>query len=219
MREKEESADYRYLADPDIGPINIDAAWLQEIEAQTPELPAEKEARYLKVGVREAEAALIALDRDMAAFFDDALRQLQEAGNKASPQQLANWLGSDVAGELNARGVELNDSALTPGALLALVTLVAGGDISGRTAKDLLPEVMDGADPHALVEERGLKAISDEGALEEVIGRVLAANPELVERVRANPRAINALLGLVMKETRGTAKPDTVRELLGRHFG
>ncbi|HLR46821.1 MAG TPA: Asp-tRNA(Asn)/Glu-tRNA(Gln) amidotransferase GatCAB subunit B, partial [Deinococcales bacterium] len=188
------------------------------IEAATKELPGEKHERYLAAGVREAEADLIAPDRDMAEFFDAALEQLEASDLQATPQQVANWLGSDVAGQLNAAGTQLADSQLTPEALVALVNLVAAGDISGRTGKDLLPEVLDGADPEQLVAERGLKAISDEGALQTLVDGVIGANPELVERVRKNPKAINALLGLVMKESRGTARPDVVRELLSERL-
>lgn len=217
MREKETTADYRYLIDPDIAPIDISDEWLARIRAATGELPATKEARYVAAGVREADAAVIALDRDLASFFDTCLGLL--GGGGATPQQLANWLGSDVGGWLNAAGLQLGESRLTPGALVALVGMVAGGEISGKTAKDLLPEVMEGADPVALVAERGLRQISDDGAVAAIVERTVADNPDLVAKVAANPNAINALLGLVMRETRGQARPDLVRRLLEESLG
>lgn len=214
MREKETSADYRYLVDPDLAPIHISSSWLDEIRAATPELPAAREARYLQAGVRETEAHLLAMDNSVAKFFDEALTRLSARGSQATAQQLANWLGSEVIGQLNSSGQQLHESALSPAALVELVTLVAEGSISGRTGKDLLPEVLDGADPAKLVEERGLKLISDDSALQAMVDEVVAANPELVEKVRENPNAINALLGQVMRQSKGQAKPDVVRRLL-----
>jgi aspartyl-tRNA(Asn)/glutamyl-tRNA(Gln) amidotransferase subunit B len=213
MRTKEEAADYRYLPDPDLPPIRIAAAWLDAVRAATPESPRAKAARYAAAGVRPEDADLIAHEAPLARFFDAAL------GEGAEPQALANWLLGDVAGFLNARGLTLADSGLRPEHLRRLVALVAKGDISGKTAKDLLPEVMAGGDPARLVAERGLAQISDASALETLVDSVLHANPDLVARVQANPNAINALLGAVMKESRGQAKPDAVRRLLAERLG
>jgi len=127
---------------------------------------------------------------------------------------LAAWLSVDVAGLLAAEGRSLDPEAFPVAGLARLVTLVEGGDVSGPTAKGLLPEGLAGADPDALVAERGLAQVSDADALERVVDEVLAANPDLVARVRVNPKAVNALLGEVMRATRGTARPDLVRRLL-----
>ena len=216
MREKETAADYRYLPDPDIAPILIDEAWLADIRAATPELPDAKLARYLQSGIREVEANYIAMDRDLAGFFDRGLEQLSAP---ATPQQLANWLVSDVSGHLNAASDSLRNTQLTPESLVSLVSLVADGSISGKTAKDLLPEIIAGADPKQLVEERGLKVISDSGAVEALVDEVIAGNPALVEKVRENPNAINALLGQVMKVSKGKAPPEQVRALLQERLG
>jgi aspartyl-tRNA(Asn)/glutamyl-tRNA(Gln) amidotransferase subunit B len=213
MREKEGEADYRYLADPDLPVIHISDEWLEEIRQATPELPDSKLQRYLALGLREADAQLIAFDTTLASFFDEALAgAAQPAAGLA--QDLANWLTSDVSGQLNTQGISLADSRLTPGHLLTLVTLVGDGSISGRTAKDLLPSVMAGAEPRQLVAEQGLAQISDDSALRELVGGVISANAALAGKVRQNPNAINALLGLVMRESRGQAKPELVRELL-----
>ena len=210
MRTKEEAADYRYLPDPDLPPMRISQAWLDEIRGQTPELPDAKQSRYLSVGVRDSDAEVIAYNVALAQFFDEAL----EHYHSQDTQALANWLNGDVTGYLNAYGLELGASQLTAQNLVALVKLVEEGTISGKVAKDLLPNVMAGENPKGLVEERGLSQVTDEGALEELVERVMADNPVLVERVRENPKAVNALLGQVMKASKGTAKPDTVRGLL-----
>ena len=208
MREKEESADYRYLPDPDLPPIRIDSEWLERIREATPELPDSKRQRYLAAGLRPFDADLIAYDIELARFFDSAL----DAGGE--PQAVANWLNGDVTGYLRGRSESLADSDLTPRLLVDLVALVESGEISGKTAKDILPEVMTGAEPRRLVEERGLGQIADEGEIERLVERVLGDNEAIVASVRENPKAVNALLGLVMKESRGKAKPDLVRRLL-----
>ncbi len=214
MRTKEGEADYRYFPDPDLPPIRIGAAWLERIRAETPELPDTKEARYVALGVRPDSAALLAYDVDLSSFFD---KSLEAYGN--NPQALANWLVSDVTGHLNTHGLELTRSALTPENLASLVGLIDAGTISGKIAKDLLPDVIGGADPVSLVKERGLEQLTDTSALEGVVEQVMAENPGVVEQARENPKAINALLGRVMKASGGKAKPDLVRELLLEKLG
>ena len=208
MREKEESSDYRYFADPDLPPILIGKEWLERIRKATPELPDSKRERYLAAGLRPFDADLIAFDVSLSRFFDEAL----ERGGEA--QAVANWLNGDVTGYLRSRGEGLAASELTPQLLVELVRLVENGEISGKTAKDLLPEVMAGAEPKRLVEERGLGQIADERQIAQLIEKVLAANAVIAASVGDNPKAVNALLGLVMKESRGKAKPDLVRKLL-----
>jgi aspartyl-tRNA(Asn)/glutamyl-tRNA(Gln) amidotransferase subunit B len=209
MRTKEEAADYRYFPEPDLPPLKISQGWLAEIRANTPELPAAKVARYLAAGLREYDAGLIAYDAPLAAFFDAVLRHYVGA-----PQAVANWLNGDIAGYLNSAGLTIDRSQLTPEALTKLLELIDAGTLSGKLAKELLPEVMTGANPEALVKARGLTQITDDAALKALVEAVLRDNGELVARVRENPKAINALLGEVMKRSRGQAKPDAVRALL-----
>ena len=159
--------------------------------------------------LRAEDARLVAYDPAAARVFDAAVLAAPEHA-----RALAAWLTVDVAGALAAAGRSLDPATFPVAGLARLVTLVEEGKVSGPTAKGLLGEVLDGADPDALVAERGLAQVSDEGALHRVVDEVVTANPELVERVRVNPKAINALLGEVMKATRGTAKPDLVRRLL-----
>ena len=215
MRTKEGSADYRYLPDPDLPPMTIGLDWLAAVQAATPELPEAKLARYVAAGVRAYDAEIVAYDVALSGFFDETL-----ALYDGDSQGVANWLNGDVTGYLNARGLDLGASKLTPRHLAELVGLVDAGTVSGKAAKDLLPDVMAGAAPETLVAERGLSQISDESALENLIDGVLEAQPELVKRVRENPKAVNALLGQVMKASRGQANPEAVRALLGaRLFG
>ena len=208
MRSKEAAADYRYLREPDIPSQTISAAHREAVIAGLPELPRAKRERYLAAGLRAADAELIAYDVDVASFFDEALALYSGAA-----QNVANWL-SEVAGRLASADLELSASELTPKALVALVALVDDATISATAAKELLPDLLRGADPEVLVRERGLGQVSDESTLATLVNSVIAANPDLVERVRVNPNAVNALLGKVMQASKGTAKPDLVRRLL-----
>jgi len=213
LRSKEASADYRYMAEPDLPPVVLDRAWLSSIASSMPELPDAKRARFAALGVRADDAELIAYDVSTSAFFDAAAAAYEGAPDGAA-QRIANWLTGDVAGLLNERGRGLDGVALRPEALASLVRLIDEGAISGKIAKEILPDVVDGEDPEAVVERRGLKQITDEGDLAALVERVMEANPSVVESARENPKAINALLGRVMKESRGTARPDAVRRLL-----
>lgn len=214
LRTKETSADYRYMRDPDVPSVPLPAARREAVAAALPEVPAAKLARYLALGVREEDARQLAYDVQAASFFDATLEVYGGAA-----QAVANWLVSEVPGRLNAAGLGLEQAALEPAALARLLTLVDDGTISVTAAKELLPELLTGADPDALVRERGLAQVSDPGALTTLVDEVLSAHPELVERVRANPKAINALLGEVMRASRGSAKPDLVRRLLEERLG
>ncbi len=214
MRTKEGEADYRYFPDPDLPPVRIDAGWLERLRADTPELPGAKEARYVGLGVRADSAALLAYDTELSSFFD---RTLKTSGGNA--QAVANWLGGDVTGFVNANALTLETSKLTPEHLARLVELVEGGTISGKIAKELLPDVIGGASPEALVRARGLEQVTDTAALERVVEEVMAENAGVVEQAKTNPKAVNALLGRVIKATGGKAKPELVRELLTRRLG
>jgi len=214
MRTKETESDYRYFPEPDLPPFRIGKDWLTALKDRLPELPAERAERYQRAGVRPYDAEILAYDLELAPFFDEALK------TGADPQKLANWLNADVKGYLTQQGVAIADTGLTPANLAKLVRLVESGTITGRVAKEILPEVMEGADPEALVEERGLKAVTDEGAIRALVEKVVAENPKVVEQIRAGKtKAINALLGQVMKATRGTAPPDLVRRLLAEAVG
>ncbi|KEF33325.1 glutamyl-tRNA amidotransferase [Deinococcus sp. RL] len=214
MRTKEGEADYRYFPEPDLPPLDITPEWVARVRARMPELPAQKRERYLAAGVREADAQALSHSVALSRFYDAAL-----VGG-ADPQKLANWLLGDVAGLLAARETTLEASALQPAHLAALVRLIDEGAVSGRVAKDLLPDVLDGHDPQRLVQERGLGVLTDTGAIDAAIDAAMTADPATVAKVRAgNAKALNALFGPVMKATGGQAKPEVVRERLRAKLG
>ncbi len=211
LRGKEESADYRYLPDPDLPPVAGPAARAKGIAAGLGELPRERARRYQErgVGLREADALQIAYDPGAAALFDAVSARFQ-----GPAQVVSNWLTGDVAAALKEPGTALSWRSVDPGALAELLTLVAKGSITGPVAKELLPEVLAGAAPEALVADRGLGSVADEGALGSLVDEVLARESELLARVRANPNAVNALVGQVMKASAGRATPAIVRRLI-----
>lgn len=211
MRTKEGEADYRYFPEPDLPPLDITPEWIARVRARMPELPAQKRERYLAAGVRESDAQTLSHDVFLARFYDEALAAVPAP----DAQRLAHWLLGDVAGLLAAREQTVRDAALRPAHLAALVRLVDSGAVSGRVAKDLLPEVLAGQDPEALVQERGLSVVTDTGAIDAAIDAAMTADPATVEKVRAgNAKALNALFGPVMKATAGRASPEVVRERL-----
>lgn len=216
LRSKEGAEDYRYLPDPDLPPLRLEPDWVERVRAGSPETPALVRSRYLALGLRAAEAELLAFDAEARSAFDALLaaleRQPAAPAPAPTPDALARWCTSDVAGALHAAGASWS-TAPSQG-LAALATLDAAGTISGPTAKALLPEVLAGADPNDLVQARGLAQISDDAALSRLIEEVMAAHPDVVAAARAQPKALNALMGRVMQASRGTAKPDAVRALL-----
>ncbi len=210
-RTKEEAEDYRYFPEPDLPPIVVDEAWVEAVRAALPELPAQKRARYVHaLGLSPYDAELIVRQPRLAAFFEEALAAYPHA------KTLANWLSGDVAGILHAEGKEIDEVALRPETLVSLLRLIDEGRISGRIAKELLPElVRTGGDPAALVAARGLEQISDAADLQRLVDRVIAAHPEPAEEVRrGKERALAFLVGQVMRETRGRANPELVNRLL-----
>ncbi|PYE53530.1 Asp-tRNA(Asn)/Glu-tRNA(Gln) amidotransferase subunit GatB [Deinococcus yavapaiensis] len=214
MRTKEGEADYRYFPEPDLPPLNITREWIETVRAKMPELPANKKARLVALGVKEADAHAISHDVGLSRFLDEALQ------SGADAQKLANWLLGDVAGWLAARELEVFASKLVPAHLAALVKLIDNGAISGKMGKDLLPELMEGADPEALVKERGLSVVTDTSAIEAAVDRAITANSTAVAQFKAgNAKAMNALFGPVMRELGGKAKPELVRDVLTRKLG
>jgi aspartyl-tRNA(Asn)/glutamyl-tRNA(Gln) amidotransferase subunit B len=214
LRSKETTADYRYMRDPDVPSVELPAARLAAVSAALPERPRAKLARYVARGVREDDARQLAYDVGFAALFDATA-----AAYGGAAQDVANWLVGEVSGRLNSLGMALEEASHAPAALARLLTLVDDGTVSVTAAKELLPDLLRGADPDELVSSRGLAQVSDAAQLGALVEEVLRANPELVERVRVNPKAINALLGKVMQASRGAANPDAARRLLEERLG
>jgi aspartyl-tRNA(Asn)/glutamyl-tRNA(Gln) amidotransferase subunit B len=224
MRTKEGEADYRYFPEPDLPPLDITPEWIERVRARMPELPAQKLERYLSAGVRASDASTLSLNVGLSRFYDEALKAGAEAqgvdGQGIDAQKLANWLLTEVTGALASAEQSLTQSSLQPAHLASLVRLIDAGTISGKIAKELLPDVLAGADPAALVQERGLSVVTDTDAIDAAIDVAMANDPATVDKVRGgNAKAMNALFGPVMRAMGGQAKPEVVRERLTHKLG
>ncbi|TVR35865.1 MAG: Asp-tRNA(Asn)/Glu-tRNA(Gln) amidotransferase subunit GatB [Nitriliruptor sp.] len=216
LRVKESVTDYRYFPDPDLVGVVSPPAWVEEIRALMPELPAAIRARLADAGVPMAQAITL-VSGELMPWFDEAVA----AG--ADAQAVANWLTGDVAGQLSTEGLTLEDSGLTGTHLAELIALVDDGTLSTKLAKEVLAGVIEerGAKgPAAVAEDRGLQQVSDEGELRAIVEQVVATNAATVEDIRAgNNKAIGALVGQVMKATKGQADPRKTNELLREVIG
>ncbi|RMF14061.1 MAG: Asp-tRNA(Asn)/Glu-tRNA(Gln) amidotransferase GatCAB subunit B [Alphaproteobacteria bacterium] len=220
MRSKEEAHDYRYFPDPDLLPLEFDDAFIEAARASLPEMPDDKRRRYVEdLGLPSYNASTLVMEREAAEYFEDLLARLAKATGKLEREVAArasNWILSDLFGHLNKAGRSIADSPVAPDAGAELLMLVIEGRISGRVAKDVFEEMFaSGRRAIAIVEEKGLTQVSDEGALAEIVEKVLAANPAQVEQYRGGKtKVIGFFVGQVMKETRGQANPAVVNKLL-----
>ena len=210
MRSKEEAHDYRYFPDPDLLPLELDPDWVEEIRAGLPELPDAKKARFVAdYGLSAGDAATLAADREDADFFEAV------AAGRSDPKLAGNWVINEFYGRLNRAGQRRADSPVTAEKLSGLLALIESGEISGRIAKDVFDEMLEtGGDAAAIVEAKGLKQISDTGAIEEIVDRLIAENPKQVAQAREQPKVAGWFVGQVMKATKGQANPAVVNEIL-----
>jgi aspartyl-tRNA(Asn)/glutamyl-tRNA(Gln) amidotransferase subunit B len=214
LRSKEEAHDYRYFPEPDMVPFEFSDEFVECIEAKLPELPDAKKARYLsEYGLSPVDAAIIARDVSLAGFLDEGVT-IAGAGRA---KQISNWMLGEMAAYLNAEGIELADSRITPAAIAELVGLVDGDTISSKQAKEVFAEMARTGDaPGAIVELKGMKQVSDTGELEAIIDKILAENPDEVEAYRGGKAGLMGFfVGQVMRETKGQANPKVVNEVLG----
>jgi aspartyl-tRNA(Asn)/glutamyl-tRNA(Gln) amidotransferase subunit B len=233
MRSKEDAQDYRYFPDPDLPPLEIAASWIDEVRRVMPELPQAMRARFEReFGLSAYDAAGVSASRATAAFFETSLAALaallppaDAAARGAQAKLLANWMLADVAAALNRDGIEIDGAPLRPAQLARLVARILDGTISGKIARELFaalwaaPDSPDDAVDRE-IDARGLRQISDTGALEALVDEVLAANPKSVEEFRAGKeKAFNALVGQVMKASRGKANPQAVNQLMRQRLG
>ncbi|RQH03652.1 Asp-tRNA(Asn)/Glu-tRNA(Gln) amidotransferase subunit GatB [Paraburkholderia dinghuensis] len=217
MRSKEDAHDYRYFPDPDLMPLVIDAAWVDRVKGEMPELPASMQVRFVdQYGVTAYDATVLTSSKAMASYFEAVVEKTGAAQAKVA----ANWLMGEVSSQLNREGLEIDASPVTAAQLALLLQRIADGTISNKIAKEVFLAMWDekAADEAAadrIIEAKGLKQISDTGALEAIIDEVLAANQKSVEEFRAGKeKAFNALIGQAMKATKGKANPQQVNELL-----
>ena len=214
MRSKEEAHDYRYFPDPDLLPLEIEQAWVDDIAASMPELPDEKKARFVQaLGLSEYDAGVLTADVESADFFEAV-----SAGRDG--KQAANWVINELFGRLNKQGLAIGDSPVSAGQLGGVLDLIGSGEISGKMAKDLFEIVWtEGGDPAEIAAARGMKQMTDTGAIEAAVDEIIAANPAQVEKARANPKLAGWFTGQVLKATGGKANPAAVNELVAKKLG
>ena len=214
MRSKEEAHDYRYFPDPDLLPLELEEAWIGGIRASLPELPDEKIARFMKdYGLTAYDAQVLTAERASADFFEQVAKGRD---GKAA----ANWVINELFGRLNKEGKSVETTPVSAAQLGEIVDLIASGTISGKIAKDVFEIAWtEGGSPREIVETRGLRQVTDTGAIEKAVMDIIAANPDKVEQVKAKPTMLGWFVGQVMKATGGKANPQAVSDLLKDRLG
>src|SRR4029078_10684250 len=209
MRSKEEAHDYRYFPDPDLLPLEFDQAYVNALKEHLPELPDEKKARFVgDFGLSAYDADVLVAERATAEFFEVVAK-----GRDA--KTAANWVINELTGRLNKEGKDITASPVTAEQLGAMLDLVKEGMISGKIAKDLFEIIWsEGGDPRAIVEQRGMKQVTDMSAIEKVVDQIIAKNPDKVADLKTNPKALGWFVGQVLKASGGKANPQSVNELL-----
>jgi aspartyl-tRNA(Asn)/glutamyl-tRNA(Gln) amidotransferase subunit B len=214
MRNKEEAHDYRYFPDPDLLPLELTQKDVDELRAHLPELPDEKKARFVRDYALSAyDADVLTAERETADFFEAVAK-----GRDA--KVAANWVINELAGRLNKDGKDLSSSPVTAMQLGVILDLIAENVISGKIAKDLFEIVWsEGGDPRAIVEARGMKQVTDIGAIETIIDAIIAGNPDKVAQAKARPQLVGWFVGQAMKASGGKANPQAVNEFLKKKIG
>jgi aspartyl-tRNA(Asn)/glutamyl-tRNA(Gln) amidotransferase subunit B len=214
MRSKEEAHDYRYFPDPDLLPLELDPAWVKEIEASLPELPDAKKARFQsQYGLSAYDAGVLIAEQARADFFETAAK-----GRDA--KLVANWTTNELMARLSKDGHDIADSPIPPADIASLVELIEKGVISSKIAKEVFERMWAGEGaPADVVEKHGLVQVTDTGAIEAIIDKLIAANPGQAEAVKAKPQAIGWFVGQVMRETGGKANPAAVNDILKAKLG
>ncbi len=213
MRSKEDALDYRYFPEPDLPPVVLQHDWLENVKANMPELPAAKEARFMKAGLSAYDAGVLTSSREIAAYFEEVVK-----GGKVSLKTASNWIQTDLLGVLNAEKKEIQDSPIPAARLAELLELVESGKINRKQGRDVFDEIWKtGEAPAAVVQKRGMVQVSDEGQLEAWAKAAIEANPKAVaDYKKGNKAAIGALVGGVMKLSKGKANPRIISQLLGK---
>jgi aspartyl-tRNA(Asn)/glutamyl-tRNA(Gln) amidotransferase subunit B len=230
MRSKEEAHDYRYFPDPDLLPLEFDQAYVDALAVGLPELPDEKRARFVsEYGLSLYNADVLTAEAPDAAYFEATLAAVRSKGIAVEQAQgaghtvahgVSNMIVNDVFGLLKERNLKIEDCPISPEQLATIVLLMREGEISSKIAKELFNIVCtEGGDPRALVETRGMKQVTDTGAIEKAVDDVIAANPDKVEQARAKPTMAGWFVGQVMKATGGKANPQAVNDLVKARLG
>ena len=219
MRTKEEAHDYRYFPDPDLLPLELTQDYVEELKRELPELPDERKARFIETfGLGGYDAGVLVAERESADYFEAVLKKPD--GSSRDAKAAANWIINELFGRLNREGKDIGGSPVSAAQLGAILDLIAQGTISGKIAKDLFEIVWaEGGDPHAIVETRGMKQVTDVGAIEKQVAEIVAANPDKAAQAKANPKLLGWFVGQVMKASGGKANPQTVNDLLKAKLG
>ena len=210
MRSKEESHDYRYFPDPDLLPLELEQSWVDAIRETLPELPDQKKHRFIEdYGLSADDAAQLIAERETAAFYE-------AVAEGRDPKVAANWVTGELFGALNRAEKEISESPVSAGQLGQLVDLIGDGTVSNRLAKDVFEIMFDtGDDPEKIVEDRGMKQVTDTGAIEAAVDAAIAAGAAQVEQYKGgNQKVIGWFVGQVMQATQGKANPQAVNEIL-----
>ena len=221
MRNKEEAHDYRYFPDPDLLPLELKAAFVEELKAGLPELPDEKKARFTRdFGLAPYDAGMLVAERDTADYFEAVVGGGNLAGQGRDAKATANWIINELAGRLNKEGLAISHSPVSAAQLGAILDLIADGTISGKIAKELFEITWtEGGDPKATVQTRGMRQMTDVAAIETLVDDILRRNPEKVEQAKAKPAMIGWFVGQVMKSSGGKANPQAVNDLFKAKLG
>ena len=216
MRSKEDAHDYRYFPDPDLLPLEFDPAWVEEIRASLPELPDQKKHRFMnEYGLSTYDASVLAASKERADFFE-------KVAKGRDGKLAANWVTGELFGALNKIDKKIADSPVSAAQLGSLIELIKNGTISGKIAKDVFALMFNGdetGDPVSIVEKRGLKQVTDTGAIEKIVDEIIAANPQQAEQVKDKPKTMGWFVGQVMKASHGKANPQAVNEILKKKLG
>lgn len=216
MRSKEAALDYRYFPEPDLPPVVLSEEWLSQIKKDMPELPAAKEARFMQAGLSAYDAGVLTSSREIADYFEEVTK-----GGKVSLKTASNWIQTDLLGMLHAEKKEIEDSPITAANLAELLEFVESGKINRKQAREVFDEIyVHGGSPAGIITQRGMVQVSDEGQLETWAKEAMAANPKAVaDYQKGNKAAIGALVGGVMKLSKGKANPKMISQLLAKLLG
>jgi aspartyl-tRNA(Asn)/glutamyl-tRNA(Gln) amidotransferase subunit B len=215
MRSKEEAHDYRYFPDPDLLPLELTADYVEALKRGLPELPDAKVQRFMQDYKLSAyDARVLTVERESADFFE-AVAQGRSSGGPRDGKMVANWVINELFGRLNKEGLTISANPVSSAQLGSIVDLIGSGAISGKIAKDVFEIVWtEGGDPAAIVEQKGLRQLTDAGAITTAIDAIIAANPDKVAAAKAKPAMLGWFVGQVMKATGGKANPQAVNALL-----
>jgi aspartyl-tRNA(Asn)/glutamyl-tRNA(Gln) amidotransferase subunit B len=215
MRSKEEAHDYRYFPDPDLLPLEFDQAFIDELKAHLPELPDAKKARFIaEYSLSAYDAGVLVAERETADYYESAV---SHGGARRDAKAVANWIMGDLSAFANTQGLSVAQTGIPAASIATLVDLIGEGVISGKIAKEVLLIIIaedETADPRAIVEARGLKQVTDAGAIERAVDAIIAANPDKVAQAIAKPTMLGWFVGQVMKSTGGKANPQAVNAML-----